>query len=53
MKADPEILPQSPSDKSRADMAEDIENGSNKGNTIAGNPRVEVTEEEARIYPAV
>jgi hypothetical protein len=51
--AGPGILPQSPSDKGRADMAEDIENGLNKGNAAAGNPRVEVTEGEVSIYPAL
>jgi hypothetical protein len=50
---EPQILPQSPSDKAEVDMAEDIENGSTKGDATAGNVQVEVTEEEVRTYPAV
>jgi hypothetical protein len=43
--SEPQILPQSPSDKAEFDMAEDIENGSTKGDATAGNAQVEVTEE--------
>lgn len=50
--ASPEILPQSPSEKGRADLSEDIENGLNKEDAPAEDLRVEVTEEEVSIYSA-
>lgn len=49
----PEILPQSPGDKINAEMAEDLENSSIKGDAAGENQRMEVTEEEVCIYPAV
>lgn len=44
------ILPQSPSDKAKADMLEDLEKSSNKESAPTEEPGVEVTEEEVRIY---
>jgi hypothetical protein len=45
-----EILPQSPSDKGKADMLEDLEKSSNKESAPTEEQSVEVTEEEVRIY---
>jgi hypothetical protein len=47
-----EMLPQSPSDKGKADMLEDLEKSSNKESAPTGEPGVQVTEEEVRIYSA-